>query len=231
MARPVKYKTDEERLEAARLRRRRWYDKNIAHERLKALWRKQDRRLTRCLVAPNDHQAQSLAMATGCGFVEGTSANRCSKSRAMDFEALAATMRSTLDGLAHTNNIVDACTLAQTILAMWTRAGHHQWGLKIYEEYVRVQLGEGDESRSLEDLDAVIEVGRDFQACIDKLSAQAFDVDPSGHGAVWTELQTLRREAARAVDIAEEMALLYHDGGIASLSDSFHTNSLIFQTC
>ncbi|TDL22047.1 hypothetical protein BD410DRAFT_840165 [Rickenella mellea] len=229
MARPLKYKTDEERLEAARLRRRRWYDKNITQERLKALGRKQDRRHSQCLVAPNDRQAQSPAKTTVCGFRKGTSANSNTKSRLMDFEALVADMQSTLDSLAHVNNITEACTSAQVLLATWTCAGHHQWGLNIYQEYVRVLPG--DPSQSLETLDAVIEVGRDFQAWIDKLSARAFDVDPSGHGVVWTELQILRREAARVVDITEEMALLYRDGGIASLSDSFRTNSLIFQTC
>ncbi|TDL13598.1 hypothetical protein BD410DRAFT_846798 [Rickenella mellea] len=229
MARPVKYKTDEERLEAARLRRRCWYDKNIIQERSKARRRKQDHCHTRHLVALNVRPTQSQAKATVRGFRDGTFAERHSESRTMDVKALAATTRSTLDDLAHSNDIADACTSAQALLATWTHAGHHQWGLNIYEEYVRIQLG--DESRSLEDLDAVIVVGRDFQAWIDKLSAQAFNVDPSGYGAVWIELQTLRREAARAVDIAEEMALLYRDGGIASLSDSFRTNSLIFQMC
>ncbi|TDL14500.1 hypothetical protein BD410DRAFT_809684 [Rickenella mellea] len=241
MARPRKYKSEKEQVEAARKRRRDWYDRNRRRESAKSLARyhhlssidfEPKSSLPRTHI-PSDrepspiHEEQLNKRPQGHANSDDTLNFSSTHTQLYTQAMLAAAQDAMRTWHLAAGNINHEISEAQRIFDLWTCGLLHAWGSAVY---CMIELNaNSDLTRAKTELQPYLNLGIDLQDRFEIISRQSFIDDPSGSAGTWNTAQFLRRQITRAVDIMEEFCLILRDGGISSLRHSYADHSLNFQ--
>ncbi|TDL16427.1 hypothetical protein BD410DRAFT_808108 [Rickenella mellea] len=231
MARPRKYKTQKEQVEAARRRRREWYYRNRSKESAKSLARyhrlssinfePQVQSPSTHVQSPIDEEELDEQPQVHPNSDTPIAVHMLLDTRAMLTAAQDAMRTWHIAG----EDIGREISEAQRIFDLWTCGLLRAWGSSIY---LSIEL-DTDALQAETELQPYLTLGKELQDRFEVISPQSFIGDPSGSAGTWNAAQFLRRQIARAVDTVEEFCLILRDGGVASLRRSYMDHSLNFQ--
>ncbi|TDL21388.1 hypothetical protein BD410DRAFT_804308 [Rickenella mellea] len=231
MARPRKYKTDKERVEAARRRRREWYYRNRRKESAKSL-----ARYHRLISINFEPQVQSPRSHIPSPIheeqldeepqVHANSDTPISVHMQLDTRAMLTAAQDAMRTWHIAGEDIDReISEAQHILDLWTCGSLRAWGSAVYRSIESTT----DATHTESELQPYLGLGKNLQDHFDAIAQHSFVCDPSGNLGTWDAAQFVRRQIARAVDIIEEFCLILRDGGMSSLRRSYADHSLNFQ--